>query len=57
MKVLVSGASGLVGTALMAALAERGDAPRALRRGRDWDPERGELDLRGGARSGHPPGG
>jgi uncharacterized protein (TIGR01777 family) len=52
MKVLVTGASGLIGSAVSDALRARGDAPVALTRGgRDsgdvsWDPERGELDPR-----------
>jgi hypothetical protein len=52
MKVLVTGASGLIGSAVSDALRARGDAPVALTRGgRDngdvsWDPEVGELDPR-----------
>lgn len=52
MKVLVTGASGLIGTAVSDALRARGDEPVALRRGAggagnggpSWNPERGELD-------------
>ena len=50
MKVLVTGASGLIGTAVTDALRARGDEPVALSRsghGADalsWDPARGELD-------------
>lgn len=52
MKVLVTGASGLIGTALSDALRARGDEPVALRRGESgtgsasptWNPDRGELD-------------
>lgn len=53
MKVLISGATGLVGTALSQALRDRGDAPVTLTRSPDraegpavgWDPNRSELDL------------
>jgi uncharacterized protein (TIGR01777 family) len=50
MKVLVTGATGLIGTAVCAALRDRGDEVGALTRtprdGSDigWDPQRGELD-------------
>ncbi len=48
MKVLVTGSSGLIGTALGDALRARGDEPVALgrsgREGLSWDPERGVLD-------------
>jgi uncharacterized protein (TIGR01777 family) len=49
MKVLVTGASGLIGTAVSSALRDRGDVPVALSRsgGPDaisWDPEHGQLD-------------
>lgn len=50
MKVLVTGATGLIGTALCDALRERGDLAVAITRGRhgpgefSWDPERGELE-------------
>ena len=48
MKVLVTGSSGLIGTALRDALRARGDEPVALgrsgREGPSWDPERGVLD-------------
>src|SRR5688500_3459098 len=53
MKLLVSGASGLVGTALVAALERGGHDVRKLVRGygrRDgirWNVETGELDQRG----------
>jgi uncharacterized protein (TIGR01777 family) len=48
-RVLITGASGLVGTALQAALAEAGHEPIALRRSADptqapcWDPATGEI--------------
>lgn len=50
MKVLVTGATGLIGTALCDALRERDDLAIAITRGRhgpgelSWDPERGELE-------------
>jgi uncharacterized protein (TIGR01777 family) len=50
MKVLVTGGTGLIGTALSDALRERGDLAVAITRGRhapgefSWDPERGELE-------------
>lgn len=47
MRVLVTGASGLLGTALVRALREHGHTVRRLGRGGDaehvWDPERGVL--------------
>jgi uncharacterized protein (TIGR01777 family) len=52
MKVLVTGASGLIGTAVSTALRDRGDVPVALSRGGggagmlNWDPAHGELDPR-----------
>lgn len=54
MRVLISGATGLIGTALSDALRSRGDEVAALRRGaRDavrapdvwWDPSAGSLDV------------
>lgn len=53
MKVLVTGSSGLIATALIASLAERGhDVVRLLRHPGNpgvpsWDPDRGTLDLAG----------
>ncbi len=47
MRVLVTGASGLIGTALREALLARGDEVVALGRGDQtpsWDPERGVID-------------
>lgn len=51
MKILLAGASGFLGTALRAQLAERGDEVRRLVRREPasanewrWDPDRGELD-------------
>jgi uncharacterized protein (TIGR01777 family) len=50
MKVLVTGATGLIGTAVGEALRARGDTPVPLSRSADrpgaipWDPERGDLD-------------
>ena len=53
MKILVTGSSGLIGTALMRALTAGGhDVVRAVRSGSpqhrgptlEWDPERGEID-------------
>jgi len=50
MNVLVSGATGLVGSALLPALTERGHVARRLSRGGgdehdlSWRPERGEID-------------
>lgn len=50
MKVLVTGGTGLIGTALSDALRERGDLAVAITRGRhapgefSWDPTRGELE-------------
>src|SRR5262245_5751002 len=52
MRVVVSGATGMVGTALAALLAARGDSVRRLVRdgGREgdatWNPERGDLEPR-----------
>jgi uncharacterized protein (TIGR01777 family) len=52
MRVLVTGSSGLVGTALLRALAAQADEPIALVRRppgpgeRPWTPDRGELDPR-----------
>lgn len=51
MNVLVTGASGLIGSALCAALRERGDTVSVLRRGAaspdgpTWDIEAGRIDL------------
>lgn len=44
MKVVVTGASGLVGSALLPMLEAAGHQPVPLRRGAAWDPERGVLD-------------
>ncbi len=57
MKVLISGASGLIGTALTSALRARGHEPVPLVRPPStagpgqvrWNPETGELDLAGAA--------
>ena len=43
-RVVISGASGLIGTALHDALVARGDAVVPLRRGVDWDPAARRLD-------------
>lgn len=51
-RVIVSGARGFIGTALSAALRERGDEVVELTRGAagdgriHWDPENGELDVK-----------
>ena len=52
MRIAITGSSGLVGTALVAALRERGDdVVRLVRRSTTapdearWDPERGDVDL------------
>jgi uncharacterized protein (TIGR01777 family) len=50
MKVLISGAGGLVGSALEAELGRRGEEARALERGRagkgiGWEPQSGAIDL------------
>lgn len=47
MKVLVSGASGFVGSALMVALRQGGFEARELERGKSWEPDSGELRLDG----------
>jgi uncharacterized protein len=53
MKVAITGASGLIGTAVGAALRARGDdviplvRPGSARTGVRWDPGRGEIDLPG----------
>jgi len=44
MRVVISGAGGLIGSALCAALAARGDTAMPLRRGVDWDPAARRLD-------------
>src|SRR3954471_8693487 len=51
MEVLISGASGLIGSALRRTLSERGDRVVALKRGRAtgpgeiaWDPAEGAID-------------
>jgi hypothetical protein len=49
MRVLITGATGFIGTAVGAALAERGDAVIPLRRGPKgsgprWDPDAGSID-------------
>ncbi len=44
MKILLTGASGLVGTELSSFLTTGGHETNALRHGRDWDPETGRLD-------------
>ena len=44
MRVLITGASGLIGTALTAALRARGDEAVALRRPAHWDPGAGFID-------------
>jgi len=52
MRVVVSGANGMVGTALAALLAARGDTVRRLVRHAEsdadatWDPAKGDLDVR-----------
>ncbi len=47
MKVLITGSSGMIGTALAAALRERGDEPvglsRSSRAEHSWDPQRGTM--------------
>lgn len=44
MKVVVTGASGLIGSALIPMLEAAGHEPVPLRRGPAWDPERGLLE-------------
>jgi uncharacterized protein (TIGR01777 family) len=44
MDIAITGASGLVGTALGAALERDGHAVRRLRRPQDWDPDAGTID-------------
>ena len=44
MKIVVSGSSGLIGSPLVQALEARGDTVVRLRRGGQWDPERGTID-------------
>ena len=43
LRVALTGASGLIGTALSIALRDAGHEVLALRRGADWDPARGIL--------------
>jgi hypothetical protein len=55
MNILVTGASGLIGTALVALLKERGHRPVPLRRNRAaagafWNPSSGQIDLTGAGR-------
>jgi nucleoside-diphosphate-sugar epimerase len=45
MNVLISGASGLVGQALVAELSAHGHSPIPLLRGKMWDPISGDLHL------------
>ncbi len=44
MKVAVTGASGLIGTALTSSLEADGHDVMRVQRGRDWDPEKGTVD-------------
>jgi len=44
MKIVVSGATGLIGSPLVQALEARGDTVVRLARGKQWDPERGTID-------------
>ena len=44
MRVAITGASGLIGTALSQALLEAGNEVVPLRRPQDWDPAHGSID-------------